>query len=227
MATVGEALLRLAADLGDAAPGHEFASWPREQLRGYLAEACQIVSEAKPGTFSRDLVLSFTGTRPSYDLCPCSTLSADEVLGQSDELGNVLWSLKPRPYGAKGRWPGPECPPPAKFRLREFSVSPDGRSIQFYPNIPPGLTVHLAARCSAFPSGDWDEVADKAYPAIAQYVLYRAKMVDGENNPAVLTAASKHLEAFSLLVGVRRVARRKPSGEAVTTQGLGSGDDSL
>jgi hypothetical protein len=216
---MGTVLDRLAVDLNDAAPGHEFTTWSKDQLRGYLAEACQIISQTRSDLFSQFQVLSFTGHKEFYDICPCLSLNKDSVLGQSDECGTVLWTLKPRQTGQAGRWPGRPCPPGGDFRLREFSLAGDGTSIKFYPSIPPKVTVYVAVQCEVAPDEDDSNFSEEAVPAAIQWALYRAKMVDGENNPTILSVAAKHLETFTLLAGIKNVATRAPN-KAVTTQGV-------
>ncbi|MDR1872018.1 MAG: hypothetical protein LBS60_08925 [Deltaproteobacteria bacterium] len=229
MATVNDILYKLAVDLNDAAPGHEFTTWSKEQLRGYVIEGCQIISGTKPGWFAKPVVLEFTGCQQYYEICSCTSLDASDVLGQSDAAGNVFQTLKSRPFGLKGRWSGPECepPPPDRFKLREFSITPDGRSIQLFPKVPPGLTVYVAALCSVIPDDDAMEVPLKVIAPVIQYVLYRAKMVDGENNPAIATIAAKHFEVFTTLVGIKKTSKRKSDGGTIATTGLGNSDDSV
>lgn len=203
MERLGGILDRLAADLNDAEAGHEFTSWTRDQLRGYLIEACQVITQARPEFFMQDRLLELTGCQDYYEVCGCQKITEDGVLGQADSSGHIFHTIKPRPDGAAGRWPGRACPPGSPFKVREFSVTADGRFLRLYPGIPPRQTVYIAVRCAVLPEDDGSFLPGAVIPAAVQYVLFRAKMVDGENNPAVLTAAVRHWAVFAALTGIK------------------------
>jgi hypothetical protein len=200
---MGHILDRLARDLNDAAPGHEFTAWPKDQLRTYVIEACRTFDSIRPNKFDQLRLLVLEGCQDFHDVCPCSKLTATGILGQADSSGNVFGTIKARPDGPAGQWPGKACPPGDPFRIREYTLSDDGGSVRVYPNVPPGRTAYLSVRCAVFPDEDDSEVPDDVVPAVIQWALFRAKMVDGENNAAIVTVAAQHRATFSMLLGVK------------------------
>jgi hypothetical protein len=212
MTTVADMLDGLAHDLADRDAGHEHTVWARKQLLNYLREAFQVICASSPDVFARDVTVTL-GSGPQFHRpCECDALSVSSVLGQSDRFGQVLWPLRLHGEGPRFDWQGSVCPargdPP---RLREYSLHPDGRSIRVYPDIPPGRTVHLALRCAVLPKDEPDDVPDRVLPPAVQWALYRAKTVDGENNPPMLQAANAHLTAFAALTGTK-LPRGKEGG---------------
>jgi hypothetical protein len=203
MATVSSFLANIAADLNDNAPGHEFTVWSREQLLSFFHEACQLLITSNPDAFAQSIVIELVGCQDYYDVCDCVGLTNDSILGQSDSSGHVFQILKSRPDGAISRWTGRTCSPENPFRLREFSVAGNGRSIRVYPSVPPNKTVYVAARCAVLPKDDDAEVPENIAPMLIQWVLFRAKMMDAENNPAILNAAIVHRDVFLAFLGVK------------------------
>jgi hypothetical protein len=208
MITVGEMLAGLGRDLAD--PGH--VVWPLRQLVGHLSEAVEIIARAKPDAFAKERILELRGGREWHPVCGCLRLSAANVVGQCDRSG-MVWN-RLAPVAEDGAWPGADPPPGIgrrPFRLREFSVADDGRTVRPYPRVPPGTTVHLLVRCPVMP--DWSDPSDLVDGSLAsaclQWAMYRALAVDGEREPAVAAAAEAHREVFNSLIGARRPARRR------------------
>jgi hypothetical protein len=209
---VGDILDSLAVDLNDAGPVSKHSSWSRDSLRDWLLEGLRVLLKADPGPFERDAVLELRPCLERQPVCPCASLSWDGVLGQSDERGRVIKRLRRRQEAPGLRWDGPSCPPdPSRpFRLRSYSVAPSGEALSVHPAPPPGEKVFLALRCAVLPDGsDESEMPDSAVPAARQWVLWRARMVDGESDPASYQAAMAHQAAFAGLAGHGRLAPRR------------------
>jgi hypothetical protein len=213
MTSVGEILARLASDLNDAEKGREFTAWPKEQLRRYVADAVRIIFGYKPEVFVRNVVIPVAPCEEYNSVDPCDALTYDGVAGECTEEGHLLRPLRPCSDDAAVRWPGGSCPPSRPYRMRDYSLAKDGRGIRVSPPLPPGASAWIAARCPVRPAAFGDDVVldDGISPAVVQWCLCQAKLVDGENNVAVLAAAKEHEEEFWKLLGVAAddVGRRR------------------
>jgi hypothetical protein len=214
MVKVGDILKRLAVDLNDA----DGEVWGREQLRNYLADAMRIVFGYKPELFVRSETLTIRSCEGYADIAPCDSLDYDGVTGAADEHGHVLHTLRPCSDDAAFRWTARSCGPPGRYRMRDYSLAKDGQGIRVSPPLPPGSTGWIAVRCPVRPTafGDDVELDEEIAPIAVQWCLCQAKLVDGENNVAVLAVARAHEEEFWKLLGVvedeRGGRRRKREG---------------
>lgn len=194
--TLGELVDQLAIDLNDAAPGFQFSTWSRDQLLFYLGEGLAKAFSRRPELFKETVILKLE-PGSLQDICDCEKLKPGDVLGQSTAEGRILHELKLRSSDPRLSWPGRSCPDDEPFRLKEYSLSPDGRTLKVYPPVPPRTDVWLALRCSIAPDGGADtEVNSELRPAVMQWGLYRALMVEAENNPAVLRMAESAEASF-------------------------------
>jgi hypothetical protein len=213
---------QLAADLNDPAS----VVWTREQLRRWLSEAAVFLAQNKPGLFNQTQVLELKSCVEYQEICPCFTLKPDSVLGQSTIDGHIIAPLTFRSDDLILRWNGASCSSRTKpFRLREFSISADGQSLRVFPAIPPRETVYLAVRCEVLPDFEDDaaEVPSEFAVIAVQWVLYRAKSMDQENNPVILQSAVDHKESFFILSGLvsylpRARSRSKSNASTKTSQ---------
>ena len=213
MSSVAEILDQLAFDLNDdGGGGDKFVAWTREALRFYLKEAFELVMKNLPDVFNETRVITLRPVTLYHPLCGCDALRMDGVLGESDEHGNVTNLVRPRQDKAALNWTGRACGPDP-YKVREYGVSDDGKTVRVWPPVPPGKKAYLAVRCAVIPSRDDDEVPSEVTAAAAQWVLYRAKMVDGESGAGAIQSAYLHLTAWAALMGVempnsrRRAAR--------------------
>jgi hypothetical protein len=198
-------LERLSRELNDAAPGHEFTTWSKELLRGFLSDAIQLIVRVQPAYFVEDVVLTLTACAEYHPICPCSELKPEDVIGQSTADGHVVKTLRYRSDDIRLRWFGKPCKSKAKpFRLKEYSISKDGKGLKVYPPVPPGQNVYLMLRCLITPNdfSDGAEFDDELVPAIVQWCLSQAKFLDAENNAAILAVAKEHENTFWTLLGV-------------------------
>jgi len=204
-------LNQLAIDLNDAETGREFTGWSTAQLQFYLLEGVQEAMALKPELFHDTVVLEIDHRDSWQDLCPCLHLTPDGVLGQSTAKGRVLHALKFRPGDYGLTWRGPECPPSEPFQLREFTISPNGRTIRVYPSPPPDKPLYLALRCAIWPKGDDPDLPDELTAALLQWGQYRAMMMDGESNQFAYQAALAHKASFYELMALERSVRAATS----------------
>jgi hypothetical protein len=213
MATVKALLDRLAMDLNDDETGHRHVAWPRKQLRRFVADAVNLLFDRRPEAFTEEAVLTVHSCAGYSPVDPCDSLSYDGVEGASDAAGNVLHALRPCSDDPAMRWPGRECAPARPYRMRDYSIAKDGKGIRVYPPVPPGECAHVAVRCPVRPREfpDGLEIDDALVPAVVQWCLYLAKMMDSENDAAVIASAREHEDAFWAIV--QGGPLRKPAAE--------------
>lgn len=209
---LGSLLYQLAVDLNDAESGHEYTTWTQDQLRAYLSEGIQATFTERPDLFMEVKTIKVTACDTVQDTCECSTIS--KVLGQATASGRVIRSIRRRSSSEKLIWRGKTCPgDPRNFELREYSIDPITGTLQLYPPVPPDVDVYIAVECSVRPDTDnWDDSFDlnnEVVPMVMQWALYRAKMVDGENNALIIQVAVGHKNAFWELVTANRIVKAK------------------
>lgn len=193
----GSLLDQLAVDLNDAAPGHEFTTWSKQQIRAYLEEAIQTAFIERPDLFTDTRVIKLKPCTVVQDTCDCTHVR--RVIGQSTKDGRVFKTLRPKKNDDKLRWTGRTCPvSPKDFELQEYSIDNVTDKLWVYPQVPAGLDVYIAVECAILPEtfGDDYDIPGELQAAVVQWVLFRAKMVDGENNTTIIQVANAHKQTF-------------------------------
>lgn len=194
---VSSLLEQLAVDLNDAAPGHEFTAWSREQIRAYLIEGIQVAFTERPDLFIETVIIKVNPCSILQDTCDCTHIR--RVIGQSTMDGRIIKELRQRSNNDKLRWTGRTCPTsPDKFELKEYSIDNITDKLWLYPQAPPGKDIYVLVECAKAPDNIQDDydIATELLAAIKQWVLFRAKMVDGENNAAIIQVAMQHQNTF-------------------------------
>lgn len=194
---VSSLLEQLAVDLNDAAPGHEFTTWSRDQIRAYLTEGIQVSFSERPDLFIDTVIIKVEPCSVVQDTCGCTHIR--RVIGQSTKTGRIIKELRQRSNDDKLRWTGRTCPvSPDKFELKEYSIDNSTDKLWLYPQAPPNKDIYVMIECAKAPDDidDSYEVPVELLAAVKQWVLYRAKMVDGENNTAIVQVATQHQNTF-------------------------------
>lgn len=206
---------RASVDLNDAAAGHEFTTWSREQLRAYIEEAVQIAFSERPDLFTELRVLKAQPCTMLQDICDCTSIR--HVIGQSDKNGHVVKPLRER-RTEKLVWTGRTCPVlPKNFELNEYMIDRQMDKLWLWPQVPAGLDVYVLVECAVFPSDiEAVDFPDELAAAVIQWVLFRAKMVDGENNQAIVTVAEQHKKTFYELLTLS-MQDNQPTQQRVNT----------
>lgn len=202
---VSSLLEQLAVDLNDAAPGHEFTTWSRDQIRAYLIEGIQVSFSVRPDLFIETVIIKAEPCSVVQDTCGCTHIR--RVIGQSTKNGRVIKELRQRSNDDKLRWTGRTCPvSPDKFELKEYSIDNATDKLWLYPQVPAGKEIYVMVECAKVPEDiddDYDIPAELLAPVV-QWVLYRAKMVDGENNTAIIQVATGHQNTFWALLKAQK-----------------------
>lgn len=194
----GSLLDQIAVDLNDAAPGHEFTTWSRPQLRAYLEEAIQIAFTERPDLFIDTRIIKVKPCSVVQDTCDCTQVR--RVIGQSTANGSIKKYLRVKRLGTdKMVWNGRTCRRhPKNFELEEYYIDGVTDKVWVYPEVPAGLDIYILVECAVLPTEFTDDyvVNSEFRAAVIQWVLFRAKMVDGENNSAIVSIANQHKTTF-------------------------------
>lgn len=191
--------LQVANELNDAAPRHEFTSWSRGLVLSFIFDALRVLYQERSELFEKRVILTVTSEGVSGG---CGCTKYDRVWGQSDANGNILWPLRERVDDVKNVWTGARCSvSPNNFKLKSYSISDNGTDLRVYPSPPRGYVFYILATCTEAPTEEeTNSVDDELVPAVIQWALFKAKMMDAENNPAIFNTAVTHQNTFWALV---------------------------
>lgn len=192
-------ILSYAQDLNDAFPGYEFSIWSREQLLGYFNDALCLIAAQRPDLFSELKVIEVGNCEDYLELCDC--LKVLDVLGQSDKDGRHIRPI-PRRKEKGTVWEGNKRAKGFVDKISEYDLKPNSNLLRIYPsNLDPTKKFYITVRCSIEPrvyTLDDDAPSERcAFLAAARHwVLYNAKMIDGEFSQVLQSQAKEHREMF-------------------------------
>ena len=196
-------LLSYAQDLNDAYPGHEFSIWPQEQLLGFFNEALCLIAAHRPDMFTELKVVRVEPCSNYLDLCDCEKVL--DVLGQSNSKGNNIRPIQRRKERATV-WTGSKKKQEFTDRITEYELLDKSNLVRVFPqNLDPTKGIYVVVRCSISPKTYAldDEAPDErcAFLAAARHwVLYNAKMIDGEFSQTMQSQAKEHREMFTAIL---------------------------
>lgn len=205
-------LLSYAQDLNDAYPGHEFSIWSSEQLLGFFNEALCLISAHRPDMFTELKVVKVEPCSNYLDLCDC--VKVLDVLGQSDKNGKNIRPV-PRRKERATVWGGSKKKQEFTDIITEYELLDRSNLVRVFPhNLDPTKDIYVTLRCSveAKTYGFDDEAPDErcAFLAAARHwVLYNAKMIDGEFSQTMQSQAKEHREMF---VGIMQLTKQNDDG---------------
>ena len=196
-------LLSYAQDLNDAYPGHEFSIWSQEQLLGFFNEALCLIAAHRPDMFTELKVVRVEPCSNYLDLCDCEKVL--DVLGQSNAKGNNIRPIQRRKERATV-WTGSKKKQEFTDRITEYELLDKSNLVRVFPqNLDPTKDIYVVVRCSISPKTYAldDEAPDErcAFLAAARHwVLYNAKMIDGEFSQTMQGQAKEHREMFTAIL---------------------------
>ena len=196
-------LLSYAQDLNDAYPGHEFSIWSQEQLLGFFNEALCLIAAHRPDMFTELKVVRVEPCSNYLDLCDCEKVL--DVLGQSNDKGNNIRPIQRRKERATV-WTGSKKKQEFTDRITEYELLDKSNLVRVFPqNLDPTKNIYVVVRCSISPKTYAldDEAPDErcAFLAAARHwVLYNAKMIDGEFSQTMQSQAKEHREMFTAIL---------------------------
>lgn len=196
-------LLSYAQDLNDAYPGHEFSIWSEGQLLGFFNEALCLIAAHRPDMFTELKVVRVEPCSNYLDLCDCEKVL--DVLGQSNAKGNNIRPIQRRKERATV-WTGGKKKQEFTDRITEYELLDKSNLVRVFPqNLDPTKDIYVVVRCSISPKTYAldDEAPDErcAFLAAARHwVLYNAKMIDGEFSQTMQSQAKEHREMFTAIL---------------------------
>ena len=196
-------LLSYAQDLNDAYPGHEFSIWSEEQLLGFFNEALCLIAAHRPDMFTELKVVRVEPCSNYLDLCDCEKVL--DVLGQSNAKGNNIRPIQRRKERATV-WTGSKKKQEFTDRITEYELLDKSNLVRVFPqNLDPTKDLYVVVRCSISPKTyalDDEAPGERcAFLAAARHwVLYNAKMIDGEFSQTMQSQAKEHREMFTAIL---------------------------
>lgn len=196
-------LLSYAQDLNDAYKGHEFSIWSKEQLLGFFNEALCLIAAHRPDMFTELKVAKVEPCSGYLNLCDCEKVL--DVLGQSNAKGTNIRPIQRRKERATV-WTGNKRKQEFTDRITEYELLDKSNLVRVFPqNLDPTKDLYVTLRCSTSPKtySLSDEAPDErcAFLAAARHwVLYNAKMIDGEFSQTMQSQAKEHREMFTAIL---------------------------
>lgn len=201
-------LLSYAQDLNDAYPGYEFSIWSKEQLLGFFNESLCLISAYRPDMFTEVKVVKVEPCGAYLNLCDC--IEVLDVLGQCDKFGNNIRPIPKRKERATV-WSGAKKISEFTDIITEYELLDKSNLVRVFPNnLDPTKDIYVTLRCSVEAkvySLDDEAPDDRCafLSAARHWVLYNAKMIDGEFSPAMEVQAKEHREMF---MGILRMIKQ-------------------
>ncbi len=199
-------------DLNDQEAGYEFTRWSAEQLQSYLIEALLTDSYDLKDLFHQTVVVKLIPDGNWQDTCECSEIL--RVIGECTKGGTVTSYLKRTYDDEMLYWSGdvyPKCTDPDEYKPLSYAISEtDTSKFRVYPPVPPGVDRYVLIQCYHAPTGESlsENIPDEMVAMLKQWMLYRALIMDAENNATITTIAGAHLTAHDSLLK-RAVERRE------------------
>ena len=203
MASLHDLVTQVSIDLNDYAEGHEFTTWSESQLAAYVLEGLQVAFTFRPDLFLHSAVIELDAGNNVQRPCDCTQIR--RVYGISDKDGRLLYTIRKRKASDKLQWHGSSCPVNPKYwKAHDYYIDAEGDTFYISPAPPVGQTTYALIECASAPTMDdlnnGYEIPTELQAAAVQWALFRAKMVDGENNNTIYTVANNHKQTcFQLL----------------------------
>lgn len=218
---------QVSLDLNDQEPGYEYTHWPYEQLASYLQEALDYVYGALKYLFAAKVVVPLEYGDVWQSACQCDDIQ--RVLGTTDAEGTrILKRLRKRTDDDNILWRSPTAAICARGRTYEpesyMINATDHRSFMVFPPVPATAPrQYVMIECYMPPAVHSEEdMPFEITGAVKQWMLYRAMMIDSENNTAIAEIGLKHRETFFKLVEdlakMRLLEEAKDEGNSAVRQ---------
>lgn len=202
-----EIIRAVSFDLNDQEPGNEYIHWSYSMLKHYLLEALIDLSQTFYKFFIKRYVTEVkTGGLWQQACCGCDSII--RVVGETNadgtELKNTLIRITDNP---DNDWPtniDDICKRGAdEYRMVGYSISnTDDRYFRVIPPPSDDKIHYVMIECYAHVHGveDNTEIFWRFIPIVKEWMLGRAYMIDGENNPAIFQLGKQHIEMYDMLV---------------------------
>ena len=194
---------QVSLDLNDQESGYEYTHWPYEQLASYLQEALDYVYGALKYLFTAKVVVPLEYGDVWQSACQCDDIQ--RVLGTTNAEGTrILKRLRKRTDDDNIFWRSDSsCSRGKPYEAESYMINAtDHRSFMVFPPVPATAPrQYVLIECYMPPAVHSDEdMPFEITGAVKQWMLYRAMMIDSENNAAIAEIGLKHRETFFKLV---------------------------
>lgn len=204
---VGDIIYGVSLDLNDQEVGGRYVRWTQEQLMFYLQEAVIELSASYRQLFEKRVVVRVTAGNLWQQACDCTHIT--RIVGETTADGTLLRTLREVTDNKAFEWPGDiaeHCQQAGHLTdLHSYSISATkDNEFRVFPPVAPPQAKYVLVECYGQPASadlknmDFD-IPDRLVQAVKQWMLYRALIVDSENNPAIVDVAKTHLQTYLAL----------------------------
>lgn len=200
-----QVILSVSIDLNDQEPGHEYIHWSYEQLRQYLLEAMQQLSQVAHKLFIKRKIMKVESGATWHKAC-CDCDQIIRVIGETDADGNLLHTLRRIQDNPDNEWPVsiPDmCPVTDEtYEMEGYSISNiDDSYFQVVPAVPEGSVRYIMLECfvGVHVMPDEYDIHWRLVTACRMWMIGRAYMMDSENNQAVFELGQRYLTLYEKL----------------------------
>lgn len=220
---VPDLIKSVSLDLNDQEPGNEYIHWPYEQLRHYLFEAMQQISQVAHKLFIQRKIIKVTSGATWHKAC-CECDQIMRIIGETDENGNLLHTLRRVEDNPDNEWPvelSLMCPvTDDTYEMEGYSISSiDDTYFQVIPAVPEGSVRYVMLECFVGVHGITDnyDVGWRFITMVKMWMLGRAYMMDSENTQAVFQLGQNYIKMWEtqlqlLIASMDREEKEKDIG---------------
>lgn len=201
---VSQLIQEVSRDLNDQVPGYEYTHWTYDQLFSYYSEILVELANAAKWLFTHTVVVPLEPGNVWQSTCECTHIL--RVVGECTEDGEVISYAQEKSDNNIYIWPQGEYPsrcdrvsdsssPFSAFTINrlhdsEFRVIP--------PISPLSSSRYALVECYRKPDSTEESFSlpDELLKPIKQWMLYRALIVDSENNADIRDVAKTHLQVY-------------------------------
>lgn len=196
---------QVSLDLNDQLSNYEYTHWTASQLDSYLSEALLTLCYDLPELFYENMIVTLDPNKVWQE--PCSECSEIiKVYGEVDANGNVtkvFYQKKDSDIFEGADFGYSVCSNPNNASdVFAYSINTiDNKSFRIYGNLNPLETNRrVMIQCFKEVDPNLDDIPVRLVAAIKQWMLYRAMVIDAENNSTIAQIGAKHLETYTYLV---------------------------
>lgn len=201
---ISQIVQEVSRDLNDQVAGFEYMHWSYEMLLSYYKEILpELVTTAK-WLFLETVIVPLVAGNVWQFACECTQIL--RVLGECTEDGELLHEAQETSDDNIYIWPGGGVPdrcyreydyeaPFTSFSLNR--IRPE--FFKIHPPVAPiGARRYALVECYRQPDSEDESfsVPEELIKPIKQWMLYRALLVDSENNAEIRDIAKTHLQVY-------------------------------
>lgn len=194
-------IFEVSLDLNDQEHGYEYTRWSKTQLESYMREAVVQAARYDRSLFQERVIAKVEPGGNWQSVCDCTRIV--RIYGETDAKGNLKRNLRRIDDAEQDIWPGSpyntctSLNDPYVMDGYSINSSDGGETFKIVPPVPEHETRYVSLLCYTTPDVDsTSDVPDEFVAVVKQWMLYRALVVDSENNSAIAQIANQHKENF-------------------------------